>query len=91
MYEVEYSSSARKLLKRLPKEKQKHILSVLERSRINPEKRFERLVGQKAYKLRAGDFRIIADIYYDKLCILVIQIGIGVCVNDHSITTKAVI
>lgn len=64
-----------KFLKKLPKEKQEHILSVLERARIRPEAHFERLIGEKAYKLRAGDYRIIADIYKEKLRILVIKIG----------------
>ncbi len=75
MYEINYSNSARKFLKKLPKEKQKHILSVLERSRIRPESHFERLVGEKIYKIRAGDYRIIADIYNQKMLILVIKIG----------------
>jgi len=75
MYKIIYSNSAARFLKKLPKDIQRHILSVLERSRIRPESHFERLVGEKAYKLRAGDYRIIADIYNDKLCILVIKIG----------------
>jgi len=75
MYDILYSNSAKKYLKKLPKLKQDHILSVLERSRIRPETHFERLVGQKSYKLRAGDYRVIADIYEKKVCILVIKIG----------------
>lgn len=75
MYEIVYSNSATKFIKKLPKQKQEHILSVLERARIRPESHFERLVGKKTYKVRAGDYRIIADIYNEKLCILVIKIG----------------
>lgn len=75
MFELTYSKTAVKFLKKLPKEKQEHILSVLERARIRPEAHFERLIGEKAYKLRAGDYRIIADIYKEKLRILVIKIG----------------
>jgi mRNA interferase RelE/StbE len=75
MYELIYSNLATKFLKKLPKKKQEHILSVLERARIRPESHFERLVGEKTYKLRAGEYRIIADIYKEKLCILVIKIG----------------
>ena len=75
MYEVEYSQKAEKFLRKLPKEKQKHILNVIERARIRPEAHFERLVGEKAYKLRAGAYRIIADIYKDKLVILVLNVG----------------
>ena len=75
MYEIFYSNSAVKFLKKLPANTQKHILSVLERARIRPEAHFERLVGEKSFKLRAGDYRIISDIYHDKLVILVIKIG----------------
>ena len=75
MYEIVYSNSAAKFLRKLPKQKQEHILSVLERARIRPEAHFERLVGNKTYKLRAGDYRIIADLFKGKLCILVIKIG----------------
>lgn len=75
MYELVYSHSAAKFLRKLPKQTQKHILSVLERARIRPKAHFERLVGKKTYKLRAGDYRIIADIIQNKLVILVIQIG----------------
>jgi mRNA interferase RelE/StbE len=75
MYEINYSHSAAKFIKKLSKKEKAHILAVLERARIRPEARFERLVGIKSYKLRAGDYRIIADIYKDELRILVIKIG----------------
>jgi len=75
MFDLIYSESAVKFLKKLEKIDQAHILSILERARIRPESHFERLVGLKMHKLRAGDFRIIADIYRDKLLILVIEIG----------------
>jgi mRNA interferase RelE/StbE len=75
MYEIQYAQSATKFLRKLPKQKQKHILAVLERARIRPQAHFERLVGERTYKLRAGDYRIIADLYKNQLCILVIKIG----------------
>ncbi len=75
MFDLSYSKNAVKFLKKLSKDKQEHILSVIERARIRPEKYFERLVGEKSYKLRAGDYRIIADIYKKELKILVIKVG----------------
>ena len=75
MFELTYSKGAVKFLNKLAKDKQEHILSVLERARIRPEKHFERLVGDKSYKLRSGNYRIIADIYRNELKILVIKIG----------------
>tara|TARA_Y100000034_G_C6791155_1_gene354239 strand:+ start:642 stop:890 length:249 start_codon:yes stop_codon:yes gene_type:complete len=75
MYEIIYSKASVKFLKKLAKQNQKQILAVLERARIRPEAYFERLVGEETYKLRAGDYRIIADIYNKELKILVIKIG----------------
>jgi len=75
MYEIHYTKSSAKYLKKLPKNHQRHILSVLERARIRPQAHFKRLVGETSYRLRAGNYRIIADIYAEKLCILVIKIG----------------
>jgi len=75
MYDIFYSRSAAKFIKNLPRLSQVRIISVLERARIRPAASFERLVGEKSYKLRAGDYRIIADIYRDKLVILVVKVG----------------
>lgn len=75
MYDIIYSKSAAEFLKKLSPKFQKQILSVLDRARIRPESHFERLVGLKSYKIRAGDYRIIADMQNEKLCILVIKIG----------------
>jgi mRNA interferase RelE/StbE len=75
MYEIEFTPTSEKFFLKLPKEAQKRIKAVLERARIRPQDHFERLVGDPSYKLRAGDYRIIADLYHDKLIILVIEIG----------------
>ena len=75
MYEIYYSKNAHKTLKKLEKKDQEKIISVLERARIRPEKHFEKLIGTTAYKLRAGNYRIIADIYNKELKILIIKVG----------------
>lgn len=75
MYSLNYTKKAEKVIKKLPKTAQKQIISVLERSRIRPHAFFERLVGSKSYKIRAGDYRIIADIVNNELRILVINVG----------------
>ena len=75
MYEVEFTNKAEKQLKKLPKDIQERIIAALERARIRPEQFFERLVGETAYKYRVGDYRIIADIYKEKLIILVLKMG----------------
>jgi len=75
MYDIQFTRSAQKQFDKLPLDIRERISSVLERARIRPQAYFERLVGDKAYKLRIGDYRVIADIYHDKLLILVIKTG----------------
>jgi len=75
MYKILFSLSAKKQLQKLDKNVQKHIIAVLERIRIRPEKFVRKLVGDPGYRLRVGDYRIIMDIDKDKLLVLIIKIG----------------
>jgi mRNA interferase RelE/StbE len=75
MYELQFTHYAQKQFLKLPQDIQKRIKGALERARILPQRHFERLVDDSAYKLRVGDYRIIAEIYADRLVIIVIEIG----------------
>lgn len=75
MYEILFSLSAKKQLQKLDKNIQRHIMKVLERIRIRPERFVRKLVGDPGYRLRMGDYRIIMDIDRDRILILVIKIG----------------
>ena len=75
MYDTLFTEKFEKQLKKLPKVQQGRVIAALERSRIRPEHHFERLVGEKSYKLRMGDFRLIADIDKGKLIILCLKAG----------------
>ena len=75
MYEILFSDTARKKLKKLEKKKQSRIIKALERIRIRPERFVKRLVGCPYYRLRVGDYRVILDIKKDKLIILVLTMG----------------
>lgn len=75
MYELLFSHNARKQFLKLEKQVQERIVSVLERIRIRPEAHVTKLVGDPAFKLRVGDYRILVDIDQGKLLILVIKIG----------------
>ena len=75
MYAILFSLSAKKQLQKLDKKTQKHIISVLERIRIRPERFLKKLVGDPGYRLRIGDYRVIMDIDKGNLLILVIKIG----------------
>ncbi len=74
MFEVTFSPKAHRQLKKLPKLVIERIVAALERARIRPEEHFERLVGEALYKLRVGDYRIIADIVHGQLNILVLEV-----------------
>ena len=75
MYEIIFSDKAGKQFSKLEKSLQERIISSLERIRIRPEAYVTKLVGDPAYKLRVGDYRVILDIDQGKLIILVLKIG----------------
>jgi len=75
MYEVKISAAAEKQLRKLERQMQQRILASLERAKIRPESFFEKLVGEEAYRLRVGDYRVIAQIEHKVLVILVIKVG----------------
>lgn len=75
MYVILFSDLARKQLLKLPNEVQKRIVSALDRIKIRPESYVTKLVGDPAYRLRIGDYRVIMDIQKTKLLILVLKIG----------------
>ena len=75
MYEILFSDKASKQFYKLERSLQERIINSLERIRIRPEAYVTKLVGDPAYKLRVGDYRIFLDIDQGKLIILVIKIG----------------
>ena len=62
MYEVIFDEEAIDFLNTLPKEIKERIFKKIISSKENPLHFFERLTSRKEYKLRVGDYRIIADI-----------------------------
>jgi mRNA interferase RelE/StbE len=74
-YEIIFSDKALKQLKKLERDVQERIIAALERIRIRPEKYVTKLVGDRAYKLRVGDYRVLMDIDKNKMMILVLKVG----------------
>ena len=75
VYEVLLSKRVERFLDKLnPKDRERIILS-LDKLRIRPESYLKRLVGEKSYKFRVGDYRLIIDLENDKLLVLVVDIG----------------
>ena len=62
MYEVIFDSVALKFLEKTEKKIAKRIWEKILLTKENPHRFFERLTGRKDYKLRVGEYRIIADI-----------------------------
>lgn len=75
-YSIEFSSSAKKDLKKISSVHLIKILSEIEKLQIDPRPaNCKKLKNSKSYRIRAGDYRIIYDIEDKKLLILVIKIG----------------
>jgi len=74
-YQIFFTDKALKQLKKIEKVDQERIIKSLERIRIRPEAHITKLVGDPAYKLRVGNYRVILEIEKEKLIILVLMIG----------------
>ncbi len=62
MYELIFDYDAIEFLNKLPKEIKKRIFNKILGTKENPLHFFERLTDRYDYKLRVGDYRVIADI-----------------------------
>ena len=75
MYRLVFDEKAMQFLEKLPNKIGKRIFRKIQDTKINPHHYFVRLSNRKEYKLRVGDYRVIADIKDNKLIILIIHIG----------------
>ena len=62
MYTVIYDEEALQNLERLEKKIRKRIFEKITSIKENPFHYFERLTGRSEYKLRVGDYRVVADV-----------------------------
>ena len=74
-YSLVFDEKALGVLKGLEKGLRKRIYSKLEDSKENPHHFFTRLSGREDYKLRVGDYRVVADINESEKRIEVTLIG----------------
>ena len=75
MYEVIFDSKAIEFLNKLEKPLKERIFNKIMLTKENPLRFFERLKGRIGYKLRVGDYRVIADINQNKKLIKIILMG----------------
>ena len=66
MYEIVFDSMALEFLEKAEKNIAKRIWDKIMSTKENPYHFFDRLESRKDYKLRIGDYRIIADIDCNK-------------------------
>ncbi|MGC8618812.1 MAG: type II toxin-antitoxin system RelE family toxin [Thermoplasmata archaeon] len=74
-FEVEYSEESLFQLRGLGVPVAKRIVQKIESTRSDPHRYFVRLVGRAEYKLRVGDYRIIADIEENRKIIIIRSLG----------------
>ena len=75
MYELIFDEEAIKFLDKLEKSISKRIFNKIQETKEDPHRYFEKLTNRKEYKLRVGNYRVIADINDSKITIYVILIG----------------
>ena len=74
-FEVEYSEESLFQLRGLDIPVAKRIIQKIESARSDPHRFFVRLTGRTEYKLRIGDYRVIADIEESRRAIVVRSLG----------------
>ncbi len=74
-FEVEYSEESLFQLRGLDIPVVRRIIQKIEGTRSDPHRFFVRLVGRTEYKLRVGDYRVIADIEENRRVIIVRSLG----------------
>lgn len=74
MYELIFDSKALSSIEKLPKGIKTRIIKKLLDVKTQPYHYFEKLSGREEYKLRVGDYRIIADINNKEILILILFI-----------------
>lgn len=77
MYDVEYSRQAIKILKKIPRDTQTRIVTALSKLAIDPyaANNVKKLVGEDAFRLRVGTWRIIYELRDEALIVMVLDIG----------------
>ena len=74
-FDIEYSDEAIFQLKGLDTQIAKRIVQKIENTRSDPHRFFVRLVGRTEFKLRVGDYRVIAEIEENRKVIIIRSLG----------------
>ena len=74
-WNIKWSHQAIKDMDKLEKKVAQRIFKKIEQAAINPLKHFTRLTGSDEYKLRIGDYRLLALMSHDTKTILVKRVA----------------
>jgi mRNA interferase RelE/StbE len=74
-FRLEYSDEAVMQMEKLDKSVAKRILKRVESTVKDPHRFYKRLAGREEYKLRVGDYRVIADIDEKDKKIFIMTLG----------------
>ena len=75
MFKVIFDDKAIEFLEKLDKKNRERIFNKIMTTKEYPFHYFEKLTAKNYYKLRIGDYRVIADINKNEIKILVLLIG----------------
>lgn len=75
VFEIIWSGSASRQLKKLDRSVARRIFDKVGELRENPHRIVQKLVNSPYYRLRVGDYRVILDIQEATLRILVLKVG----------------
>ena len=75
MYSLQIEKNAEDFLKKLQRKDAEIILNKIYSIRENPYRFLKRLQGEKLWRLRIGDYRVIVDVIVSMNKIIVVRIG----------------
>ena len=75
MYKLVFEKKALNDLNKLEQNVKERIWNKLQDCKENPFRFFEKLVETRGFKLRAGDYRVVADIIVEKDAIIILKVG----------------
>lgn len=75
MFSIEFSKRAKKFIKKIPSKDSEIILKKIYSLSNNPFRYLKRLQGDRLWRLRIGDYRVIIDIIISGNKIIVLRIG----------------
>jgi mRNA interferase RelE/StbE len=74
-FKLIFAASADKQLSKLPKSIARRIFLKCRKTKSDPMRYWEKVTDGEEYKLRAGDYRAVADIDFEQMKIEVILVG----------------